>query len=459
MQAQPKRYRIYDTDIYAFQRTPSHYWSASAGPATEAADRPLTSDVACDVAVIGGGYTGLSAARCLAREHHLETRVFEAGACIGWGASGMNGGFVSMGGAHLGPFDMVRTVGEDETRRYWTSQIEAVELMKSIVVKGENACDLTGNGNLCVAHHPRKMQNLLKEAEILRDRFGVSAEYIEPGRFRAEIHGGPESYGALALKPGFGINPLKYVRTLAGSAAKAGAKIHPGVEILSIRKDGANYRLETSCSVTVYARKILIATNGYTPNTLHPALEFHALPVISSILVTEPYSASDLDARGFRSTNPIYNTRHVLSYYRRLPDGRILFGGRGDTNGTPEAAAHQTQAALLRLKRILPGFDDARIAYSWRGLVCLTRRRTASIGLLPGDPNIGFAFGCQGSGIATMTWAGALIADLLAGKKSEDDIPALLRGLPGKLPPSAHLIRTLVRTAYAVYALRDRFNV
>jgi glycine/D-amino acid oxidase-like deaminating enzyme len=371
----------------------------------------------------------------------------------------MNGGFVSMGGAHLSPFDMVRTVGEEETRRYWASQSEAVDLVKSIVAEGGNACDLTGDGNLCVAHHPREMQTLSKEAEILRDCFGVRAEFMEQSRFRAEVHGGPESYGALVLKPGFGIHPMKYVRTLAGGAAKAGAKIHTGVEILSIRKDGANYRLETSCSVSVCARKILIATNGYTPHSLHPDLELRALPVISSILVTEPYSAADLDTRGFRSTTPIYNTRHVLSYYRRLPDGRVLFGGRGDTNGTLEAAAHQTQAALLRLKRILPGFDDARIAYSWRGLVCLTRRRTASIGLLPGDPNIGFAFGCQGSGIATMTWAGALIADLLAGKKSEDDVPALLRGLPGKLPPSPHLIRMLVRAAYAVYALRDRFNV
>jgi len=209
----------------------------------------------------------------------------------------------------------------------------------------------------------------------------------------------------------------------------------------------------------VTAGRVVIATNGYTPGGLNRSIDFRSLPAISNIIVTQAYGDAELDARGFLSRTPIYNSRGLLSYYRRLPDGRILFGGRGDTEGTAAAGGCQAAETLKTLVRTLPAFSDAQIAFAWRGLVCLTARRTLAVGIDPDDPSISFAFGCHGSGTATMPWAGRLAADLVAGAARESDIPALFRGLPQKLPPSNAVLRLGLRAAYGVYGLRDALHL
>ncbi|CAN0258342.1 unnamed protein product, partial [Phaeothamnion confervicola] len=135
------------------------------------------------------------------------------------------------------------------------------------------------------------------------------------------------------------------------------------------------------------------------------------------------------------------------------------FGGRGDTEGTAAARANQAVETLKALVRTLPALSDAEIAFAWRGLVCLTARRSLATGLDPDDATVAFAFGCHGSGTATMAWAGRLAADLLAGAANETDIPALFRGLPQKIPPSNTVNRWGLRAAYGLYALRDALHL
>ncbi|WP_295555061.1 FAD-dependent oxidoreductase [uncultured Hyphomicrobium sp.] len=451
--------RVYDADIYVFGTTPETYWTATAAEGPDDAAPRLETDLSVDVAVIGGGYAGLSAAHQLASRHGRRVAVLEAGAGIGWGASGLNAGFVSMGGSKLSTAEMVRRVGEEETRRYWATQARAVEDVRAFIADHAPDCDPVGDGNLCVAHHRSVAPVLAEEAETLSQRFGVAAEFIGADRFRREMHDGPETHGALRLKPGFAMHPLRLVRALSRAAKANGAQVFSATPVVTWIREGRHHRLETDMGACVRAERVIVAANGYMPNGLHRSVAFRSLPAISSIIVTQAYGAEELERRGFRTTTPIYNSRGLLSYYRRLPDGRILFGGRGDTQGTSVARAKKAAETLKCLTHTLPAFADAEIAFAWRGLVSLTARRSLAVGLDPDDASVAFAFGCHGSGTATMPWAGRLAADLAVGAARETDVPTLFRGLPPRLPPSNILLRWGLRAAYGVYALRDALHM
>jgi len=450
---------VYDADIYSFARMPQHHWALTAGPPFEGIERVPDQDITVDVVVIGGGYTGLFAAHRLATRHGASVAVLEAGAGIGWGASGANAGFVSMGGTKLEIGEMVRRVGEEEVRRYWATQIAAVNELRAFITDHAIDCEVTGDGNLCVAHHPSAAPALAEEAEILAKRFGVEADFIPPERLRAEFHDGPEAHGALRTRPGFAMHPTRLVRGLARVAKAKGVAIYTSAEVIAWHREGARHRLSTAAGAKVTAGRVVLATNGYTPNRLNPAFAFRSIPAISSIVVTQAYEPRDLDARGFRSETPAYSSRNLIHYYRRLPGGRILFGQRGDTRGTPAAARAQSARTLASLKRVLPAFGDAEISSAWRGLVCLTSRRTLALGRDPDDATVAFAFGCHGSGTATMSWSGRLAADLVAGVAGGKDVPALFRGLPPKLPPANLALRCCLKAAYALYGIRDALHV
>jgi glycine/D-amino acid oxidase-like deaminating enzyme len=450
--------RIYDPKIYAFDERLQHYWAQSVASETLAGDE-LNSDITSDVAVIGGGYAGLSAAHRLTSEHGLQVAVLEAGQGLGWGASSRNGGFVSAGGVKLTPQEMIQCVGLEETRRYWKHQTAAVESLKALIDGGGFDADITGDGNICVAHHPSAVRSLQHEASLLSSQCCVAADFIPADQFRREFHRGAEAFGGLRIRPGFGIHPLKLVDALVQLARLSGCKLYTRALVTGWRRAGVIHELTCSTGAVVRARKLVIATNAYSPNGLIPALSYRNLPAISSIVVTQPYSAGQLGDRGFYTETPIYNSRYLLSYYRRLPDGRILFGCRGDTSGSCESAQKQTWRTLKSLKRVLPAFSDARVDWSWRGLVSLTVRKSLSVCTDPVDPSIAFAFGCHGSGIATMTSAGRMAADLVAGKLCAREIPAVFRSLPPALPPSDSMLRWGLRAAYCYYAVRDALHV
>ncbi|MDX2307364.1 MAG: FAD-dependent oxidoreductase [Hyphomicrobium sp.] len=445
----------YDERMYAFGDAPGHYWARTAGDDAAAGSRPLDQDFETDVAIIGGGYTGLSAAHQLASVHGVRAAVLEAGTCPGWGASGRNGGFVAAGGNKLSIGDMIRRVGREETAQYFRSQAEAVTSLQSLIGDSRIDCDVVSDENVCVAHSPHAARELELEARVLVDEFGAEAAYVSGDAFRARYHEGPETFGALVTKPAFAIHPTKLARGLSRLAARAGADVFHGAEVVTWRRDGRGHVLGTRRGVTIRARRAILATNGYMPNALDPRLGYRTVPAISSIIVTQPYDRDDLARRGYRTMSPIYTARHLLAYYRLLPDGRFLFGCRGDTTGSEAAADRHAAVTLSELKRTQPAFHDARIDDYWSGFVSLTARRTLAIGHVPDDPSTVFAFGCHGSGIAAMTWSGRLAADIVQDPGAIGVVPALFRGLPPRLPPFAPLLRWGLRSAYAYYRLND----
>ena len=168
--------RLYDDDMYRFDRPQPSYWEASAGR-TDLRAEALAADDSCEVAIIGGGYTGLSTAYHLAKYHNIEARVLEAGH-IGWGASGRNGGFCSIGGSSLGTAQQIARYGGENVRHYYQSQVDAVELVRSIIQDERIDAQMVGDAELEVAHSKKAFSELKQHAEMRFRSLGLDAAVI-----------------------------------------------------------------------------------------------------------------------------------------------------------------------------------------------------------------------------------------------------------------------------------------
>ena len=277
--------RLYHRNMYRFGDPEPSYWEATQGDSKLAA-KPLVGNEQCEVAVIGGGYTGLSAAYHLCRDHQVDARVLEAGH-IGWGASGRNGGFCSIGGSSLGIDNMIRSYGVDETRKYYQSQVDAVELVRQIIREENIDSPMQGNAELEVACTRKAFKEITDYAENRIRLLGLTTTVLKREQFREQYFDFPKLQGACTLQPTFGLHPLRYLRGLAAAAEKQGAFLHPQSEVIEWGNDGASHVLTTRYG-TLRARNVVLATNGFTPEHLLPAFYARTMPIISAIVVTRP---------------------------------------------------------------------------------------------------------------------------------------------------------------------------
>jgi glycine/D-amino acid oxidase-like deaminating enzyme len=430
------------------------YWLATAGPEPDG-PRPLAGDRTVEAAVVGGGYTGLAAAYRLAGTHGLDTVVLEAHR-VGWGASGRNGGFalLTMGKVPLG--ERIRKWGMDAARRSIERGVEAVETVRELIAREAIACDAQPDGWLLVAHRADHVADLEERARVYREVLGYrGAEFVPGERLARDGYlGGPEAHGALRIRDAFGLHPLKYVRGLAAAAARRGATICVQSPVVEWRRDGGWHSLVTPAG-TVRARRVVVATNGYTFEPLHPFFRGRLLPATSNIVVTRPLTATEWDAVGMRGTQTYSDTRKLLFYWRRLPDDRLLFGGR--------AGVVNTEATLDRRRRRMerwmagkwPALAGVGSDYFWHGQVCLSADLMPHVGAVDGDPSVVYAMAYQGSGVAMATYCGGLAADLAAGKDVPRDTPLTAAALP-RFPVPA-LRPAYLAGAYAVYGIKDRW--
>jgi len=426
------------------------YWTATAGPAP-ADDGPVVCPTETDIAIIGAGYTGLSCAYHLTRHHGLSALVLEANR-PGWGCSGRNGGFAraAIGRASFG--QMIDLWGRNTAKRVFSQALGAVEHVRELMRDGNIACDASADGHLKIAHRPGRAAALQREAEVLQREFEYPAEFVTPAVLRAEHIGGTEVHGALRFPDAIAVHPLKLAYGVLNMARAAGARVHGASPVLSWRKQGSMHVLDTPHG-EVRARRVVLATNGYTPESLHPSVNGATLPVLSHIIVTRPMTPAEKTASGFRTGHILTDTRNLLYYWRRLPDDRIMFGGRGQV--VPSAAGQVAQRAFLlaELKRKLPALQDITVEHDWWGWVCLTRDFLPHVYHAAGDDSLHYAIGYQGSGVAYGLYAGRLLARRLAGAAEEEAIPATSTPLPRF--PLAALRRTGQRAMYAWYRYLD----
>lgn len=425
------------------------YWAATGGP--ELTDCvPVNGDIDTDIAIIGGGYTGLSAAYHLARDYGIKARVLDAHR-IGWGCSGRNGGFASIGVGKDDVADWVARWGLDRAKAVFEMGREAVRLVDRILDSEAIDAERSLSGGLELAHRPNRMPGLVERAKELSAFFGIETEILGPAELKSGYLDSREAHGALLHHEGFALHALRYARGLARAAQRHGARLHGASPVTGWRKEGAVHLLQTPGGI-VRARQVLIATNGYTGDRLNGWTAGRTLPVLSNIIVTRPLTQAERDSVSWKTTQKIWDSRRLLFYYRLLPDQRILFGARGGIEDTP--AEHRYRKAWLerRLRDMFPPLADLDTDYFWHGWVCLSFDKNPHVGTTD-DSSVHYALAYMGSGVALATLCGKLVASRIGGDPTVD-YGALL-GSPLPRFPFPALRRFYQRLAYAYFGFQD----
>jgi len=360
-----------------------------------------------DVAIVGSGYTGLCAARVL-KKNGASVTVLDRNT-IGWGASSRNGGMATPG-LKQGIQKIYKMYGSELAHEFWNSSVDAIDLIDAIVNEHSIDCDWERNGHASLATKPSHAPRLKEYGSWLEKEFGHSQRYIPKNQIRDEI-GSDAYYGALTDDISGGLHPSKYVFGLATAVANLGVQLCENTEVTKIEKnDSNNFRLISSKG-DIIAKKIIIATNGYT-NRLVPKLKPLIFPVGSYIVVTEPLT-KELQNIISPKKRMYYDSKWFLNYFRLTPDGRMLWGGRNDLSTDLDL----DESAIILSKELYTIFPDLAgipITNTWTGKLGITFDLMPHIGQTNG---IYYAFGYGGHGLSIATYLGTEIGLLLSGKK------------------------------------------
>ena len=420
---------LYHKDIYKFDEPIKSYWESTIN--TNVKYKSLEKNIKTNIVVIGGGYTGISCALSLAKNFDEDVVLLEAGH-IGWGSSARNAGFCCIPPAKMSVKKMFNKFGKIETKKFFKNTIEGSNFTKNLITEYKIDCDLTGNCNYEVAPHPSYFNSIKEEANLYKTEFGIETEVFSKKEFNEIGHMGEEQFGAFSYKPGFAINPLKFLLGLAKQAEISGVKIFQKSKVNKIEKNSGKFNVISNGQI-ITANKIVMATNGFYQDDLFPQLNNMILPVISNIIITRPLSKSELDSHNFITRNPVLNIRNLLFYYRLLSDNRFLFGARGDVVGSEQSSIIKSKKMEKQMKKVFPNWKDVKIDYNWRGLVAVTTKFTPSIGKLDED-EIYYSFGYQANGVNTAPWSGNELAKLIVSNSKELKISKFYQGLPKKFP-------------------------
>ncbi len=414
----------------------SSYYDATAIGTRETS--ALDADITADVAIIGAGITGCSAALHLA-ERGYKVAVLEAGQ-IGFGASGRNGG-QALPGFAADQVKVRRIMGDAAAQRLWEMSMEAVDLLHAQIARFNIPCHPV-RGYLHVATKPRQVRELEDWAEELA-KLGANEERLLRGAALQERLRSPRYLAALYDPVAGHIHPLNYTLGLAQAAMAAGAQIYTRTKVLAVEQ-GETVTLRTARG-NVTAKFLLLCGNAYLGNLMRP-IASHVMPVGTYIIATEPRDdIPDL----IPGDEAVADLNFVLDYFRRSADNRMLFGGRVSYSTLPPR--NLPAAMLARARRAFPQLSDARVDFAWGGNVAITRNRLPHFGKI--GRNILFAQGFSGHGLALTGLAGKLLAEAVAGQAERFDVFA---SIPHARFPGGPLLRmpSLV-LAMAWFRLRD----
>lgn len=382
----------------------------------------LSGDVVVDVAIIGGGFTGLSVAREIKSDEPGKSVVVVESQFVGFGASGRNGGF-NMSLFGLEPEITILRWGKERAAEAQRYMIRAVHHVRDLVARHDIKSDYQHTGMLRVAYNGSQLRRLEHGLE-LADKLGVRGEYVY--RPKAEIQSAihTERFQGAIFEANSGIlDPYKHVRELKRLAENAGAIVHEQTPVLNISRSGDLIRLKTPQG-SVSCRKLVIAANAWSSHIRGlPKIRSRQTAVWTSQVVTAPLTEAQWAAVGWADRASIEDNRQLIHYFRRTVCGRITMGGgavargRGAEMGKMDVTP--TWEALERhLKWLFPVLKDVAIDFRWGGPVSVNLDMTPDIGFI-GDQRVIYANGCIGHGVSLTQLNGRTIADLVLEKKTD----------------------------------------
>jgi len=371
-------------------------------------DLPLVKSIPerVDVAIVGSGYTGLSAARTLAMSG-ASVVVLER-ETIGWGASSRNGG-MTMPGLKQSMEVALERYGVQTGRALWQATLDAIHLMDEIITEEGIDCDWRIDGYMALASKPSHYERMKRKVEWYRKHLGYEdLRLVHRDDLPLEI-GTKFYYGGLVGDFGAGLHPAKYVFGLAKAAARHGAMLVERAAVTRLERQSEGILVATSRGEFM-ASEVVLATNGYTDN-LVPACKPKVFPVGSYPIVTEPLTPM-MQRRLSPNRRMYYDSKWLLNYFRLTPDGRMLWGGRNNLSTNLEL---ERSAELLRQKmiQVFPELADVPISHTWNGNLGITFDLVPHIGWTEG---IHYVFGYGGHGLSLATYLGAEMGKLLSGE-------------------------------------------
>ena len=363
-----------------------------------------------DVVIVGAGYTGLAAARHLARVG-ASVAVVER-EHVGFGASSRNGGQL-LTGLKVGAATLVARYGERRARDLFDVARQSIERVETLIDQESIDCELERAGHVQAAWKRSHFDQFREERDLLARVFNHRVELVSEDAQRTEL-GSAAYHGLLVDERSRALNPARYVAGLARAAARAGAGLVTGVGVTRLTKSGARWVVSTTDG-ELQTRDLLVATNGYTDGAA-PALQRRFVPIGSYIIATEPLSAAEA-ASVLPRGRVVFDSKIYLFYFRLSADRRLLFGGRAEFS-PPSSKTTRRAAAILRrgLIEVFPELADKAIEYAWGGNVAFTRDQMPHAGKLD---DMYFAGGYSGHGIAMATHLGEIIARRIAGEPIE----------------------------------------
>ena len=384
------------------------YWHTTVQMPGDANLTPLPKKV--DVAVIGGGFTGLSAARTLAKRG-ITVAVLEANT-IGWGASSRNGG-MTLTGLKPSMHNVIDKYGRDVARRLFQCSLESVDAVESIVKEENIDCGFARRGHLLTANKPKHYDALEKSVEFMEKEFNHKVRVIPREQQHEEI-GTDHYYGALIDEVSGGLNPAQYVTGLARAAERAGATLYARARVNRLERGGNRFVLETERGI-IQAEKVMVGTSGYTGNVTKK-LQKKIIPIGSFIIATERLSdelANELSPKN----RMIFDYKHYLNYFR-LWDNRMIFGGRAaffpENSNTIRRSADILRREMIQ---VYPQLKNTKIEYVWGGTLDFAFDMMTHVGETDG---IYYSLGYAGHGVAMATYLGKTVAEaMLTGNIKE----------------------------------------
>jgi glycine/D-amino acid oxidase-like deaminating enzyme len=381
------------------------YWLDTAPEGPDRSRTEVGGDV--DVAVVGAGLTGTSAALHLARKG-ARVAIFER-ETVGWGASGRNGGMATPGLA-IGFRDAIARYGFPTAKALYLSYNDAIDTIEKLVADEGIDCDFARTGKLNLASKPAHYDGLRRTHEVLAERMGYETSMVTKDELRSEI-GSDHYHGAMVDPKGAGLHVGKFVRGLGEAAARMGVQIHEKAPVQELRDLGGSRREVVTPRGQVRADQVLVATSGYTTRPFR-WLQVRLAPVGSFIIVTEPLGREVADQL-MPTRRVASDSKNLLYYFRITPDHRLLFGGRARFAMSSQESDKKSGRILRKgMVSVFPQLANARVDYCWGGLVDMSMDRLVHAGEHDG---LFYSVGYSGHGVQMATHMGKQMAEYMNG--------------------------------------------